>query len=79
MLKGSAFPLERGLNKLTTGTVLIPEAILCDVDGSLTITWLDDTSSVELFVSGDTRDVKNRTKSIAVTTGTFSFARSYVK
>lgn len=79
MVKGSAFPLERGLNKLTTGVVVLPEALLCDIAGSLTVTWLDDTTSVELFVAGDTRDVKNRVKSISVTTGTFSFARSYLK
>ena len=72
MIKGSALPLIKGQNKVTTGTFK-PEVVHCDADGDLTVTWLDATTSTESFVAGEDRDTKGRVTSVAIVSGTFSF------
>ena len=77
MIKGSALPLEKGLNKITSGTDLRVKVAHCDVAGDLTVTWPDGTTSVESFIAEEDRDM-SKTTSVTITSGTFSFSTSEV-
>lgn len=77
MIKGSALPLEKGLNKITSGTDIKAKIARCDVDGTLTVTWPDNTTSVETFIAGEDRDM-SKSLSVSITTGTFSFSTSEI-
>lgn len=78
MTKGSSLPLQKGLNKITS----LPKSIKvivahCDAAGELLVTWPDDSTSPEAFIAGEDRDM-SKTKSVDITSGTFSFATSMV-
>jgi hypothetical protein len=67
------FPLKVGLVNLTTGTKTGIHAFHCVVDGSVTITWKDSTTSVINCVEGEDYGVIDAT-SVAITAGTFHLA-----
>lgn len=75
MIKGSALPLEKGLNKIDTATDIKVSVAHCDLDGSLTVTWLDGSTSTEEFVAGEDRDMRSTSK-VTIIDGTFSFSKS---
>ena len=71
MTKETALKLQKGMNKVTSGT-FHPHVIHCDEDGSLEVTWLDGTTTTEEFFAWDDRDA-TEVKSVTVVSGTFSF------
>lgn len=72
MLKGSAFPLEVGKNKVTTGTFPLVKGVRCYVDGDLVINFRNGTSATESFVAGEDMELSN-TDDVTISSGTFSF------
>lgn len=70
--KENAFPLGQGKLNLTTGTItVLPRVFWCRVDGSLTITWPDTTTTVVTMLVGEAVEVEGTATSVAITTGTF--------
>lgn len=67
--KDNSFPLTKGNVNLTSGTY-DDGAYLCTVDGSLTITWSDNTSDTINVVEGLAVNVIG-SKSVVITSGTF--------
>ena len=73
------FPLRKGLIDITTGTVTDPVSgkrpliAHCVADGSLTLTWSDNSSTVVSFIAGDDFSMVEAS-SVDVTSGTFHFA-----
>jgi len=64
----NAYPVQKGKVNLTTGA--LGATALCVADGSITVTWEDDSTDVLDMVAGDAIDLRNA-KSAVVTTGTF--------
>lgn len=77
MIKGSALPLEKGLNKISVGIDIKAKVAHCDEDGTLTVTWLDGSTSDEVFIAGEDRDIK-ATESVTILLGVFSFATDLI-
>ena len=73
------FPLRQGLIDITTGTVTDPTSgkrpLIAHwvADGSLTLTWSDNSSTVVSFIAGDDFSMVEA-EAVAVTTGSFHFA-----
>jgi len=73
------FPLRQGLIDITTGTVTDPTSgkrpliAHCVADGSLTLTWSDNSTTVVGFIAGDDFSMVEAS-SVDVTSGTFHFA-----
>ena len=72
--KENAFPIGKGMLNLTTGSRTDTRIYWCRVDGSLTITWSDDTTTVIDLLVGEAVDIEDTAKSVAITTGTFHIA-----
>ena len=74
-----AFPLRKGLVNISTGTVtdpstdLRPQLAHCVADGSLTLTWSDDSTSVVALIAGDDFSMAEAV-TVEVTSGSFHFA-----
>ena len=73
MLKGSAFPLEPGRNKVTTGVFELVRGVRCYADGVLAITYLSGDTANEDFVAGEDMELL-QVASVSITSGTFSLA-----
>ena len=71
MLKGSAFPLEVGMNKQTTGTFKGVRGVRCYEDGDLAITFIGGAVSVESFVAGEDMELNN-VDELDISSGKFS-------
>ncbi len=73
------FPLRQGLIDITTGTVTDPTSgkrpliAHCVAEGSLTLTWSDNSTTVVSFIAGDDFSMVEA-EAVAVTTGSFHFA-----
>jgi len=73
------FPLRKGLIDITTGTVTDPTSgkrpliAHCVADGSLTLTWSDNSTTLVDFIAGDDFSMVEA-EAVAVTTGSFHFA-----
>ena len=74
MLKGSAFPLEAGLNQLSTGTFDLVKGIRAYQDTIITITPTTGTPYTETVVAGEDREILN-CKTLEVTSGLCSLTR----
>ena len=71
----TCMPLQQGKVNVTTGTYTGNVILHCEVDGSLTITWFDDTTTVKAMVVGEDVLCRDRDfKSVAITSGTFTVA-----
>lgn len=70
--KENAFPIGQGKLNLTTGTITtLPKVLWCRVDGSLTVTWPDTTTTLITLVAGEAVEIEATATSVAITTGTF--------
>ena len=67
-----AFRLVKGKTSLTTGTIERPIAALCNVAGTITVTWRYGATDVVTAVEGMVLDLFE-VDSVTVTTGTWSF------
>ena len=73
------FPLRQGLIDITTGTVTDPTSgkrpliAHCVAEGSLTLTWSDNSTTVVSFIAGDDFSMVEA-EAVAVTAGSFHFA-----
>jgi len=68
-------PLQKGKINITTGTFDSNVILHCEVDGSITITWNDDTTTVYAMVAISDVVCRDRDcKSVAITSGTFTVA-----
>lgn len=72
--KENAFPIGKGKIELTTGTRTDNLVYWCRSDGTLTVTWSDDTTTVVTLLAGEAVNVEGTAKSVAITTGTFNVA-----
>ncbi len=75
MLKGSAFPLEAGLNQLSTGTFQLIRGVRCYEDATLTITPKNGTVYTEDIIAGEDREIINAL-SVEIVSGLVSFTRN---
>ena len=74
MLKGSAFPLQVGKNKVTSGTFNRINVVRCYEDGDITITWLSGATSTESFVAGEDMELGSQCDTLTIVAGKFSFS-----
>lgn len=65
----NSFPILQGKVNLTTGTIS-GGTILCVEDGTLTVTWKDDSTSSVDMVAGLAIDLTNA-KSASIDSGTY--------
>ena len=64
------FPLAKGKVNITTGTIVGITMFICVVDGSITITWGDNTTSTIACSAGDTYGIAD-SNSVTIVSGTF--------
>ena len=67
----TAMPLKKGYNNITTGSCN-PAIIHCAADGTLTVTWSDESQTTETFIAGEDRSAGN-VRLVTIVSGTFSF------
>ena len=67
--RDNSFPINKGKVNLTTGT-FGGGAFLCTVDGSLVVTWDDDSTDTIACITGDAFNIKG-CKTVEITAGTF--------
>ena len=68
----NSFKLNKDKTSLIAGTVDSPVRGLCNLDGTITVTWKAGTTSVVAAVSGTVLDLYN-CAAVDVTTGTWYF------
>ncbi len=69
-----SMPFVQGYIDLTTGTVTGRGVILCKVDGSVQLNFVDETNKTVTMSEGQDRSLPSTIVSVTVLTGTFDFA-----
>ena len=77
MLKGSAFPLEAGLNQLSTGSFELIKGIRAYEDSIVVVTSPNGSAFTATIMAGEDREVYN-CQSLAITSGLVSLCRRTV-
>ena len=78
---GQVFPLRKGLVNKTSGVITDPATeerpllVHCVIDGNLTITWNDDSTSTIAMIEGDDFSLVEVVEvEVVAASGTFHFA-----
>jgi len=72
-MNATVLELQKGKVGVTSGVTTGNQVVHCEVDGSITITWDDDTTTLYNMSTGSDRNIRdNQMKTVEVTTGTFT-------
>lgn len=71
----TALPLQQGLLNLTAGTFTSVTIVHCELDGTITLTWEDGTTTDYTMVAGADVFVYEAV-SVTIIAGTFTLAKA---
>ena len=72
--KNNAFPIGKGKLNINTGVRTDNLSYWCRVDGILTITWSDATTTAISLVAGEAVNIESTATSVTITSGTWHIA-----